>query len=346
MRIPASLSQHLAGSPVRGLAILLLLGLCEIVSADAISERPDPPGTATMVEVDVFLIDIDAVQDVEQRFVVDLFFRTRWQDQRLALPEESRDGSTRTLPLDQIWTPRGLIVNDRGLTRQLPMAATVDDAGQVVYRQRLSGALAASMNFREFPFDVQRLAVDVVSYAYTPDEVRLTAGSGLLGDADSFSGVGWRFNIVGAEAGEFMVPGEDTVRSRIQFVVEAARDSQFYLLTMLLPMSLIVFMAWTVFWLQPDIVAPRTSISTAAIFSLIAFGFSMRLSLPSVSYMTRADIFVLGCTLLVFIALGVAVIGSRWANSERMERALRLNAIARWLYVGLFLTVVAAAMAL
>ncbi len=36
------------------------------------------------------------------------------------------------------------------------------------------------------------------------------------------------------------------------------------------------------------------------------------------------------------MALGVAVIGSRWASSDRMEQALRLNAIARWIYVGLF----------
>jgi hypothetical protein len=105
---------------------------------------------------------------------------------------------------------------------------------------------------------------------------------------------------------------------------------------MFLPMSLIVFMSWTVFWLQPDIVPARIGISTASIFSLLALGFSMRLSLPAVSYMTRADIFVIGCTLLVFVALGVAVIGSRWASADRMEQALRLNAIARWTYVGLF----------
>ena len=52
--------------------------------------------------------------------------------------------------------------------------------------------------------------------------------------------------------------------------------------------------------------------------------------------MTRAAQFVIGCTLLIFVALGVAVTGSRWANSDRMEQALRLNAVARWAYVGLF----------
>ncbi|NNJ64861.1 MAG: hypothetical protein HKP16_04800, partial [Xanthomonadales bacterium] len=123
------------------------------------------------------------------------------------------------------------------------------------------------------------------------------------------------------------------------FAIEAERDSNYYVLTMLVPMSLIIFMAWTVFWLQPNIVPPRIAISTASIFSLIALGVSIRLGLPKVSYLTKADIFVLGCTLMVFIALGVAVIGSRWANADRMEAALRLNAVARWIYMLLFVLV-------
>jgi len=109
---------------------------------------------------------------------------------------------------------------------------------------------------------------------------------------------------------------------------------------MFLPMSLIVFMSWTAFWIQPNIVPPRIAISTASIFSLIAFGFSVRLSLPRVSYLTRADIFVIGCTLLVFLALGAAVVGSRWASADKMEQAVRLNAAIRWIYVGLFVVVV------
>jgi hypothetical protein len=77
---------------------------------------------------------------------------------------------------------------------------------------------------------------------------------------------------------------------------------------------------------------------------LIAFGFTIRLSLPRVSYVTRADLFVIGCTLLVFLALGAAVIGSRWASADKMERAVRLNEAIRWIYVGLFIIVATASL--
>ena len=60
--------------------------------------------------------------------------------------------------------------------------------------------------------------------------------------------------------------------------------------------------------------------------------------------MTRADPFALARTLLVFIALGATVIGSRFAASDRMAQALQLNATARWLYALLFVVVASIAL--
>jgi gamma-aminobutyric acid receptor subunit beta len=311
-----------------------------------VGERPNAAGAATLVTLGIYLFDIDEIDDVSQRFGVDMFMAVAWHDPRLALPEEERVGRTRGFPLDQIWTPRGIIVNDRGLSAQLPQIADIDDLGNVVYRQRLSGELAVVLELKEFPFDTQLLPIDFVSYLYSPDEVRFAVNTDVSADGGSFSAAGWRLRILEPEYGDLSIPAAGLVRSRVTYYIEAERDSQFYLFTMFLPMSLIVFMSWTVFWLQPDIVPARIGISTASIFSLLALGFSIRLSLPAVSYMTRADLFVIGCTLLIFVALGVAVIGSRWANSDRMEQALRLNSISRWVYVGLFGIVVTIALAM
>ena len=301
-----------------------------------ISERPNPSGEATLITVGIFIFDIDKIDDANQRFGIDMFTIVAWHDPRLALPEDERVGRNRSFPLDEIWTPRGLIVNDRGLSRQLPRIANIDDIGNVVYRQRLSGELAVALELRDFPFDKQRLPIDFVSYQHSPDEVRFSANADIRADAGLFSAAGWRMRIIEPEYGVLSIPAVGVVRPRLTYYIEAQRNAQYYLLTMFMPMSLIVFMSWMVFWLQPDIVPARIGISTASIFSLLALGFSIRLSLPAVSYMTRADLFVIGCTLLIFVALGVAVIGSRWANSGRMEKALHLNAVARWAYVGLF----------
>jgi hypothetical protein len=309
-----------------------------------IGERPSINGEATVIEVGVFIIDIDEIDDVNQRFGIDLFLLARWYDPRLELPAEQKRGQTRFLALDEVWTPGVLVLNNRGLTAQLKEGVKVDDMGNVWFQNRLSGQLAANLEFRDFPFDVQRLPVDIVSYEHSADEMTFSVHSELFSQADEFSIEGWRLKTLETELSYFTAPASQQEYPRLTFVVEATRDSEYYVLTMLVPMALIIFMAWTVFWLQPNMVPPRIAISTASIFSLIALGVSIRLGLPKVSYLTKADIFVLGCTLMVFIALAVAVLGSRWANSERMEQAMKANAIARWVYMILFFVVAYAAL--
>lgn len=302
-----------------------------------LADRPTVNGEPTEIEVGIYVFDIDEIDDVRQRFSVDLFLVGRWRDPRLALSPDQRKGSERVMSIDEVWTPRILFLNGRGLEGHLRNTVMVDDLGNVNYKNRLSGELAANLEFHDFPFDTQRLPLDIVSYEYTSDELRFIPLTAIA--EEQFSIEGWVVSPLEPEVGVFKVPSFNVELPRLTFAFEARRDSDYYTLTMLVPMSLIIFMAWTVFWLQPNMVPPRIAISTAAIFSLIALGVSIRLGLPKVSYLTRADIFALGCTLMVFIALGVAVIGSRWANSDRMQRALAANAISRWVYAMLFFVV-------
>jgi len=307
--------------------------------AQLVAERPSVNGESTEVTIGVYLIDIDEIDDVRQRFSVDMFVNIAWHDPRLALPEKERSGQIRVFPMSDVWTPRGMIVNDRGLSPKLPLVVNVDAQGKVVYRQRFAGDLSVNLDLNEFPFDTQHLLIEIISYQYTPDEVRFSQETRFVADVKAFSVAGWSFSVPEPRFGELSIAEVGVVRPQLTLVIDAQRDSRYYLLTMFLPMSLIVFMSWTAFWIQPNVVPPRIAISTASIFSLIAFGFSIRLSLPRVSYMTHADLFVMGCTLLVFLALGAAVLGSRWASADKLEQAIRLNGVARWVYIALFLIV-------
>ena len=321
--------------------MLTLPSVQVLASQDSVmlGERPSQNGEPTVVEVNLFVIDVDEVDDVKQTFSIDLFVVARWQDPRLALPETERRGKVRFMMIDDIWTPKILLINDRGLKNQLREGVDVDDYGNMTYKNRMSGELKVNLEFQKFPFDVQRLPIEIVSYEYSADEMQFTIGSTAIDQVDRFSIEGWQLKQLEPVIDVFVTPIDETRLPRLTYIIEAKRNSEYYVLTMLIPMSLIIFMAWTVFWLQPHIVPPRVAISTASIFSLIALGVSIRLGLPKVSYLTMADIFVLGCTLMVFIALGVAVIGSRWANSDRMEQALKINAVARWVYMLLFVVV-------
>ena len=56
---------------------------CELGDYDA-TQRPDPAGTPTEVGVGVYVIHLDRVDNLDQSFRLDAFFRLSWRDPRLA----------------------------------------------------------------------------------------------------------------------------------------------------------------------------------------------------------------------------------------------------------------------
>ena len=305
--------------------------------------RPDPAGVLTEVLVGGHVFDIEKVDDAGQRFSIDAFLVIRWQDPRLAAADGKDLGRIRQISIDEIWTPEFLLINNRGLTLTMPDIVRISDTGTVTYRQRIYGEMSANLVFNDFPFDDQLLTIDLISYIYTPDEVVIKSDGYFSGSTSVFSAEGWSFEMMPPVSTEYGIPELDVQRPLLKLPIRATRDTNYYLLTMMIPMSLIVFMSWMAFWLPPTIVPARMGLSTAAIFSLIAFGFSVRLSLPPVSYLTKADVFVLGTTSMVFVALFCTVIGSRWAEKDKVDRAVELNKKARWIYIVLFLIVCALA---
>jgi hypothetical protein len=126
---------------------------------------------------------------------------------------------------------------------------------------------------------------------------------------------------------------------RATLPLTARRDVGYYVWKLFVPLGLIVFMAWTVFFIGHDQMGPRIGISTASIFTLIAFQFSLGRVLPPISYLTRADAFVLGSSVLVYLALAETIFSGKLNVGGRVELAQRIDRHARWIYAALFVLV-------
>jgi len=55
-----------------------------------------------------------------------------------------------------------------------------------------------------------------------------------------------------------------------------------------------------------------------------------------VDYLTRLDELVFSATLLVFLALGEAIITTRLTMQERHDLANQIDRVSRWVYLSLF----------
>jgi len=95
-------------------------------------------------------------------------------------------------------------------------------------------------------------------------------------------------------------------------------------------------MAWTVFWIDPEHFAPQVTVSTASALTLIAFLLTTRRLLPQVEYLTRADVIILGSVVLVFFALGEAVLTYNLAYRGRQIVARTIDRWSRVTYVVFF----------
>jgi len=98
-------------------------------------------------------------------------------------------------------------------------------------------------------------------------------------------------------------------------------------------MCLIVLMAWAVFWIDPSQIGPQIGLSTATIFTLIAYRFAIALQLPRVSYLTKLDYFILLLTIMVFLALGEAVAASKISYDGNKELARNIDKYSRVIYI-------------
>jgi hypothetical protein len=314
-------------------AVLFGAGMAR--SQEASLTRPEPESGPTEVTLGVLVTDLTSVDDVAETMTLDFAILAGWDDPRLAwAPVEGVE--THTYDLDEIWHPRLTVLNGRDLDTSLPAIAEVEPSGRVVVLQRLNGDLAQSMKLRSFPLDRQEFLLEIVAVRNRPDTIAFVIDdrTSLLSSAQI---PGWKLAMGTPRLEPLTLEGRsESGIPRVTLVIEGQREVGYYLWTMFVPLSFIVFMAWTVFWIHPSFLPPMVGVATASAFSLIAYRTALRLSLPKVAYMTKADVFILGATVLVFSALGVAIASNRMIKAENEAGAIRLQRLTRIAYMVLF----------
>ena len=309
----------------------LMLLLCVLPSTAQSFDRPGAGDEPTILKVNIVALDIDEIDSAKQNFTANLFFMVRWQDDRLA-HEEPGD---RVLAMNEAWEPDIQFANQQKVLRTFPERLLVTPSGEVIYRQRVWGSFSQKLDLTEFPFDRHRFEVMLV--AATPDvatnEIMMVQDeayeSGLspdftLPDWDIESWDVGTFDYNPLDRGEG-VPG-------FVFAFEARRYVGYYLFKLILPLILIVLMSWIVFWIDPTEMGTQVSVAITSMLTLIAYRFMVGSSLPTISYLTRMDLFILCSTLLVFITLIEVVVTGTLARREHVETARRLDRASRLLF--------------
>lgn len=302
--------------------LIYLIGIVTTAHADDRS----PPSGSVEVTLGLYLLDVVAIDDSQQTVTIDLGVSVRWVDPRLA------DKAGQVVLLKDTWAPNLQLMSIKDVKETRPEVLHISQGGQVEYLQRFVGEIWHSSDLSGFPLDQQVYKLQLFTPGYTPAQIRLVEDPERTGQADHWSLVGWE-RLPGRWIDDpfFFQPAEkEFAGAAFEFTVHRRRG--FYFWKVVFPLSLVVLMAGSVFWIDASNSSSQISVAYYSCLSLVAYRFVIGAMVPEVSYMTRLDRFVLGVSVLVFFVLVAAIWTGRLHASDKVAAAKRVNFWCGWMF--------------
>ncbi len=297
----------------------------DALASDVVGERPDPKGTPTPVKVGMYIFDIFQIDDANQTFTGKIRYTLRWSDRRIA----SSERKIRKHPLLDNWSPLIREANTRNVKSDLSEETVfVDSEGHVVFAQVLDGTFTVPLNLHDFPLDSHRLYIRLESF-YGSEDVKLLIDEKLTGWNSTLSIPDWIITNGRVEIGERFRSDQERNLAEFVFSFNIKRHIGYYLWKVIIPLTLIIMMSWSVFYIDPNRLEASVGLSATSILTLFAFQFTISTHLPKIAYLTRMDKFTMGCSILILLALIEGITTSYLANIDKRETALKVDYFSR-----------------
>jgi len=276
------------------------------------------------VAVGIVIVDILKIDDAGQTMTIDFVIRTTWNDPSL----KGKFDIDKPIALSEIWSPDIQIVKEINLIKKRKEIAKLKPDGTVSFRQRYQGELSMFIDYSNFPFDQHLFSIDVV--APLTDEIVFVHDISLTGQVEKLSIQDWKI-----EKGELVVKPYKFLSynfAAFAYQFRAKRHLGYYIWKVMMPLVIVVFMSWTVFWIDPVKIEAQLAVSATAMLTIIAYQITLSNMLPKISYFTNLDYFIVGSNILVFLGLLEAVISSALARENKEKLARHLDHYSRYIF--------------
>ena len=314
-----------------------LLLLLILLSANAFAQTSDQ----TEVRVGFMVLDLFDVDNVKGTISGEFLLSYSWTDTTMI-----QEGQTEavTLPLDEVTPPSIQIRNLIDFRTFREPSVTISPTGEINFRARYAGVLKEKFDFTLFPFDRQELRVMIFNagvgqnFSLYPDN----EFEGLF-RPDSLSITNWEVEYRESKVEnyvEYSIPINAVV-----YTYSLKRNPEFFIWKVVVPLVLVVFMSWSVFWIDPRNISAQLTVSVTAILTLIVFQFSVAQTLPELPYLTSLDTFIFGTDIFVFLAFLETNITSYFEDRKKKKLSKRIDLVSRYIFpvsffIFLFLTIV------
>jgi len=352
------------GSRIRALfrirGFVCTLALCSTLLATGIAQAetpaelrlqsetgtlPSPPGTGgpIPVRVGLYVLNLVALDEVQQTFTFTAYMTETWKDPRLAFTSGAGENeySRRYFKKGAIWFPLLQFDNStapRVLSSYL-LSGTSD--GTIRYTEKFSVRVSSNMQLRAFPFDSQDLEIVLHPFTGQASRIVLSVEPATTGISQASytplplwhtGGVSCR-TITGDKE-----PGKE--RSHLSFEIHVVRNSEYYIYRIFLPLALMVAVSWGVLWVPAGDLNSQLLISVTTLLTLVAFSVALSNILPPVPYLTFYDIFFLDAFFFIMLSIGEALIVHAVFHGSGNQAALKVRRTTRLVVPALFVVTI------
>ena len=289
LRFPdAGLCRPGTSRPAFAVAGLLLLGI--LTATLRAADTTAAPAATRKAELGVYILDITDIDEPGGKFTLHVLLGTYWQDPAQAfegkepkvLREDAAMGEVNT-----IWRPM-VEFNRTTAPAELHHALLrIHPDGRVEFERQLTVQIATQLDLRKLPFDTQTLSIELESFQHLAGAVDLVLPEKNLRMAKRISLPQWEPGKLAGEVKPRYREEYGETYSCATVTLEVKRHTQFYIWQMMVPLGIVLGMAFAVFFLPPKDLSDRMSVIIASLLTVVALSYSLHSGLPALARLER-----------------------------------------------------------
>lgn len=301
---------------------------------------PDADGPVT-VSVGFFLTDVNEIDERRETFEFEGVLTLKWRDPRQAFdPDEvgvrelTYQGSYQFSEVFDGWWPQVILANESGGFESQAVLLRIAPDGSATLVTELNAVAEMPMALRRFPFDRQDFDASFEVLGFGRDRVVLVPDPTTSGVHDRGVQIAqWRLldlRLAASESWPVYGDGHKAALSQLVVTLEMARRPAHMLQVVVLPLTLLVLLTFSVFWMDRESLGERMDISFVGILSVVAYQIIVSDAMPGIAYFTLMTGFLYSTYLVLAVGVIVNLVVSKLDQSGRHRLGNRVDRTCRW----------------
>ncbi|XP_018400145.1 PREDICTED: glycine receptor subunit alphaZ1 [Cyphomyrmex costatus] len=283
-----------------------------------VKETRPSSGVPVVVNFNILVVDINSINVEDMDFRVDMFVSQSWIESRLNMPQdifEEGDDYVILPPefFDNLWQPDPYFLNSKvseiaTLNHKFSLV-TLYRNKTIKYSARINAIVACQMEFQLYPMDIQICPIYIESFSYNRKKLRLKWGAGGVTVNPELKLLQYDIGkpAVLEETIDYMLEKNGNF-SRLVVFFRFERQIGHHLIQTFAPSTLVVMLSWFSFWLDLDAIPGRVALLVTSMLTLVTMFTGLKSDIPPVAYIKALDVWMAGCMMFVFAALGEFVV--------------------------------------